>query len=100
MRKTVKFGRTVRLMIPVWHQHPYKVTAKSATTYNQPMAVLELIVGKEYQCEELQALIDRGAMLAKEDYMYACSCGFVPVIGNKFEPSELSTGLDPEEDLN
>lgn len=101
MRKTVTFGREVRIMVPVWHQKETPSSSKYQTTYKRPMVVLRLVPGREYKCEELQALLDRGAHIPDEEYTYICSHGFVPTpFGSIIPVSEVSTGLDPEEELN
>lgn len=101
MRKTVKFDRVVQFMIPVWHHEELKSSSKHQTLYKRPMAILELVPGKEYKCEELQALLNRGAIIPNDQYTYVCSHGFVPDIGlEDVAVSSVSTGLDPEEELN
>jgi len=63
--------------------------------------VLELGPNKEYQCEDLQSLLNRGAVFASDaDHTYVCSCGFIPVSHDLPMISPVTTGLDPEEELN
>jgi hypothetical protein len=101
MRKLVKFDRVVRIMVPIWHQKEFLSSSKNQTIYRRPMSILELGPGKEYKCEDLQGLLNRGAVIAKEDYTYVCSCGFIPVLRDEPTlPNALTTGLDPVEDLN
>lgn len=100
MRKSVKFERVVRLMVPIWHQPGYNTGNKNQLKYKRPMAVLELIPNKEYNCADLQALLNRGAEFTIEDYTYVCSCGFVPEHEGLPLISPVSTGLDPEGELN
>lgn len=101
MRNTVKFDRTVRIMNPVWHQAEVNSNSKYQLKYKRAMVVLELSPGIEYKCAELQALIDRGALIPDEEYSYICSHGFIPRTNGVIIPvSEITTGLDPEEELN
>lgn len=101
MRKTVTFDRIVRVMNPVWHQQEAKSSYKNQTMYKRPMVILDLIPGKEYNCDELQALLNRGAVIDNADYTYICSHGFIPISEGELMPiSEVSTGLDPEGELN
>lgn len=100
MRKTVKFSRVVNLLIPVWHQKESASSSKLQTKYRRPMAILELEPGREYQCADLQALLNRGAEFTSEDYAYVCSCGFIPQKDDLPLISTLTTGMDPEEELN
>lgn len=101
MRKTVTFDRVVRVMNPVWHQQEIKSSSKNQTTYRRPMVILDLIPGREYKCEDLQALLNRGAVIESTDYTYICSHGFIPASEGELMPvSEVSTGLDPEGELN
>jgi hypothetical protein len=102
MRKTVKFDRTVRILVPVWHQPEVASNSKYQFRYKRAMSILELQPDREYKCEELQSLLNRGAMFAhEEDHTYVCSCGFIPLSDSLPVPvSPVTTGLDPEEELN
>lgn len=101
MRKTVIFDRPVRIMNPVWHVEETSSTSKYQVKYRRPMVILELIPGVEYKCEDLQKLINRGAVVPEEEYTYMCSHGFIPVTAGVLAPiSEVSTGQDPVEELN
>lgn len=102
MRKTVMFDRAVRLLVPVWHQPEQSSDSnKYRFKYKRPMSVLELQPNREYRCEDLQSLLDRGAVFASDaDHTYVCSCGFIPVASDLPMVSPLTTGLDPEEELN
>lgn len=102
MRKTVKFDRAVYIMTPVWHQAPIQSSSKNQLKYSRPMVITTFAAGVEYKCEDLQKLIDRGAVVPDEEYRYICSHGFVPNIQNLpiSLHSEVSTGLDPKEDLH
>lgn len=101
MRNVVKFDRAVRIMSPVWHQQEASSTSKHQLKYKRPMVILELVPGVEYKCAELQALIDRGAIVPDEEYSYICSHGFIPDFDKALAPvSDVTTGLDPVEELN
>lgn len=101
MRKLVRFDRPVRIMVPIWHQGAITATVKAEPLYKRPMTELELTPGVEYKCADLQALLDRGAVVHKDDYLHVCSCGFVPDSANlPMIINPLTTGLDPEEELH
>lgn len=101
MRNTVKFDRSVRIMVPVWYQAETNGTSKHQLKYKRPMVILELISGVEYKCADLQALLNRGATIPDEEYHYICSHGFIPDSDKALVPvSDVTTGLDPVEELN
>lgn len=102
MRKTVKFDRVVHFMTPVWHQAPVGTSSKNQLKYSRPMVITELVPGIEYKCEELQSLINRGAVIPDEEYKYVCSHGFIPTSPNmpSLLISDVTTGMDPKEELH
>lgn len=101
MRNKVTFHNPVRIMVPIWHQGFITGTFRTEPLYKRPMTILSLSPGVEYKCEELQSLLDRGAVIHKDDYMHVCSCGFIPVSDDlPMTVSEVTTGLDPEEELH
>lgn len=101
MRNVVKFDRPVLIMNPVWHQPETTSTSKYQLKYKRAMVILELSPGVEYKCSDLQGLIHKGAIIPDEEYNYICSHGFIPDIGGLVSIiSEVSTGLDPKEELN
>lgn len=107
MRKTVRFDRTVRIMVPVWHFKEQKGSNSKRLIYNRAMVIHDLHPGIEHECDTIQAMLNRGAIIPSEEYNYICSYGFIPELheSNPVPPdyrigSEVSTGLDPEEDLN
>ena len=101
MRKTVIFSRPVRIMNPVWHERELISNSKNQVKYKRPMVILELSPGIEYKCDELQGLINRGAIIPEDEYTYMCSHGFIPDTAGLLAPiSEVTTGMDPEEELN
>ena len=101
MRNTVKFDRPVRIMIPMWHQSEANSNSRHQLKYKRPMVVLELVPAVEYKCAELQGLINRGALIPDEEYSYICSHGFIPDSNGALAPvSDVTTGLDPVEELN
>jgi hypothetical protein len=101
MRKNVRFDRPVRIMVPIWHQGPIAAVGRTEPLYNRPMTELELPPGVEYKCADIQSLINKGAVIHKDDYMTVCSSGFIPEVDNlPMVVRELTTGLDPEEELH
>lgn len=102
MRKTVRFDRHVRIMIPVWHQPESSSTSRNQLKYKRSMIIMEIPSDVEYSCDVLQSLLDRGAIISDDDYTYVCSHGFVPFVSRASNAilSDISTGLDPKEELN
>ena len=97
MRKTIKTDRAVEMLIPVWHTKAERQL--QALDYDRPMVKFTLPPGS-YDCENLEKWVLRGADVSEEDQLYLAQLGFVPGIGLDDYIEGITTGLDPEEELN
>ena len=96
MRKEITLDKRVRFLIPVWHSSPQRGFEK--LLHNRQMVELILSPGV-YSRETLDSMLNRGGSVDFQTMQYLASCGYVPgmEIG---EVVDVTTGLDPEEELN
>lgn len=97
MRKTIKTDRAIELLVPVWFTKAERQF--QALDYDRPMTRFVLPPGS-YDCESLEKWVLRGADVSEDDQMYLAKLGFVPgmVAGDYID--DVTTGLDPEEEMN
>lgn len=97
MRKTIKTDRPITFLIPVWHSQTDKQFNR--LSYMREMVKLELKPGT-YSCEMLDKLVVKGADTDLETQDYLESLGYIPNMDPEMGFSGVTTGLDPEEELN
>lgn len=97
MRKNIKTTKAITLYLPVWHsEHDPKLNNLS---YTRQMVKIELKPGT-YSCDMLDKLLVRGADTDLDTQDYLESLGYIPHMTDDFKFNGVTTGLDPEEDLN
>jgi len=97
MRKNIKTDRAITVTIPVWYsQRDLKL---SRLEYDRQMVRIELKPGT-YSTEMLEKLIIRGADIDRKTLDYLKKLGYKPGALPEDEFDNISTYLDPVEELN
>ena len=97
MRKNIKTDKPITITLPVWHA--MRDMKLSRLDYDRQMVRIELRPGT-YSCEMLEKLIIKGADIDRKTLDYLKTLGYKPGAIPEDEFDNISTYLDPEEELN